>query len=158
MLRNGYTWRMKTISQREMRNDSGLVLREVEAGETFTVTRRGAPVAQIVPGEGVVLEGGEQIHAPVVVSNADPQVTLRLLGDAAAPAQALHDPLDMRIFHGPQHHQHGLAHLRSHLASSHRCVFVCSREGAMTSPLRCSAWTGRINPRPCRRRHHPDCG
>ena len=49
MLRNGYTWRMKTISQREMRNDSGLVLREVEAGETFTVTRRGAPVAQIVP-------------------------------------------------------------------------------------------------------------
>ena len=49
MLRNGYTWRMKTISQREMRNDSGLVLREVEAWETFTVTRRGAPVAQIVP-------------------------------------------------------------------------------------------------------------
>ncbi len=49
MLRNGYTWCMRTISQREMRNDSGLVLREVEAGETFTVTRRGAPVAQIVP-------------------------------------------------------------------------------------------------------------
>ncbi|HMR50026.1 MAG TPA: type II toxin-antitoxin system prevent-host-death family antitoxin [Arachnia sp.] len=40
---------MKTISQREMRNDSGAVLRAVDAGESFTVTRRGAPVARIVP-------------------------------------------------------------------------------------------------------------
>lgn len=40
---------MKMISQREMRNDSGAVLREVEAGESFTVTRRGAAVARIVP-------------------------------------------------------------------------------------------------------------
>ncbi len=31
----------------------------------------GVPVAQILPGEGVLLEGGERIHAPVVVSNAD---------------------------------------------------------------------------------------
>ena len=31
----------------------------------------GVPVAQILPGEGVVLEGGERIHAPVVISNAD---------------------------------------------------------------------------------------
>jgi phytoene dehydrogenase-like protein len=36
-----------------------------------------------VPGEGVVLEGGERIAAAVVVSNADPRVTLRLLGSAA---------------------------------------------------------------------------
>ncbi|MDF1488360.1 type II toxin-antitoxin system Phd/YefM family antitoxin [Tessaracoccus caeni] len=40
---------MKTISQREMRNDCGAVLREVEAGESFTVTRRGVPVARLVP-------------------------------------------------------------------------------------------------------------
>jgi phytoene dehydrogenase-like protein len=45
----------------------------------------GVPVARIVPGEGVELEGGERISAPVVVSNADPRVTLRLLGDAADP-------------------------------------------------------------------------
>lgn len=32
-----------------MRNDSGQVLRDVEDGQRFTVTRRGAPVAQIVP-------------------------------------------------------------------------------------------------------------
>ncbi len=51
-----------------------------EAGVTVAT---GVPVAKILPGEGVELAGGERIHAPVVVSNADPQVTLRLLGDAA---------------------------------------------------------------------------
>lgn len=40
---------MTMISQRELRNDSGRVLREVESGREFTVTRRGAPVARIVP-------------------------------------------------------------------------------------------------------------
>lgn len=45
----------------------------------------GAAVSQILPGEGALLESGERIHAPVVVSNADPKATLRLLGDAADP-------------------------------------------------------------------------
>jgi len=40
----------------------------------------GLPVARILPGEGVELESGERIAAPVVVANADPRVTLRLLG------------------------------------------------------------------------------
>jgi phytoene dehydrogenase-like protein len=53
------------------------------AREAGAVVAAGAPVAQIVPGEGVRLEGGEFIAAPVVVSNADPRQTLRLL-DAAA--------------------------------------------------------------------------
>jgi phytoene dehydrogenase-like protein len=43
------------------------------------------PVAEIVPGEGVVLEGGERIRARTVVSNADPRQTLRMLGAAADP-------------------------------------------------------------------------
>ena len=43
-------------------------------------------MARILPGEGVELTGGERIHAPVVVSNADPQITLRLLGADADPA------------------------------------------------------------------------
>jgi phytoene dehydrogenase-like protein len=41
------------------------------------------PVAQILPGEGVLLESGERIDAAVVISNADPRVTLALLGNAA---------------------------------------------------------------------------
>ena len=40
---------MRTISQRELRNDNAEIMREVEQGETFVVTRRGVPVARIVP-------------------------------------------------------------------------------------------------------------
>ena len=39
----------RTINQRELRNDSGEILRAVEAGESFVVTRNGVPAAQIVP-------------------------------------------------------------------------------------------------------------
>ena len=42
----------------------------------------GLPVARIIPGEGIELEGGERIAARNVISNADPRATLRLLGDA----------------------------------------------------------------------------
>lgn len=38
-----------TISQRELRNDSGAIMRRVEQGETFTVTRNGVPVADLIP-------------------------------------------------------------------------------------------------------------
>jgi prevent-host-death family protein len=40
---------MATISQRELRNDNATIVRRVEAGESFTVTRRGVPVADLVP-------------------------------------------------------------------------------------------------------------
>lgn len=53
------------------------------AREAGAMVAAGVPVAQIVPGEGVELEGGEKIYAPVIVSNADPRAALRLLGDAA---------------------------------------------------------------------------
>lgn len=39
----------RTITQRELRNDSGAVLREVEAGRTLIVTRNGTPVAELRP-------------------------------------------------------------------------------------------------------------
>ncbi|HEY0760018.1 MAG TPA: NAD(P)/FAD-dependent oxidoreductase [Acidisarcina sp.] len=53
------------------------------AREAGAVVAAGVPVARILPGEGVLLEGGEKIQATVVVSNADPRVTLRLLDGAA---------------------------------------------------------------------------
>ncbi|MFT3942732.1 MAG: type II toxin-antitoxin system prevent-host-death family antitoxin [Ancrocorticia sp.] len=40
---------MKTITQRELRNESGRVLRAVELGNAYTITRRGTPVAKLVP-------------------------------------------------------------------------------------------------------------
>lgn len=40
---------VRTITQRELRNDSAKVLREVQAGETLVVTRNGVPVAELRP-------------------------------------------------------------------------------------------------------------
>jgi phytoene dehydrogenase-like protein len=54
------------------------------AHEAGAVVAAGVSVAEIMPGEGVLLGGGERIAAPVVISNADPVVTLRLLGEAAS--------------------------------------------------------------------------
>jgi phytoene dehydrogenase-like protein len=56
------------------------------AREAGAVVAAGLSVAQILPGEGVLLEGGERISAPIIISNADPRVTLRLLGEQADPA------------------------------------------------------------------------
>jgi len=40
---------IRIITQRQMRNDSGAVLREVQAGQTMIVTRNGVPVAELRP-------------------------------------------------------------------------------------------------------------
>jgi prevent-host-death family protein len=40
---------VRTISQRELRNDNAEIVRGVESGETYTVTRHGVPVAVLMP-------------------------------------------------------------------------------------------------------------
>ncbi|MFB8388006.1 type II toxin-antitoxin system Phd/YefM family antitoxin [Microbacterium sp. NPDC055910] len=40
---------MKTISHRDMRNNSAEVLKRVAAGDSYTVTNHGTAVAQIIP-------------------------------------------------------------------------------------------------------------
>lgn len=40
---------MDVISQRELRNDSAAILRAVQAGRVFVVTRNGTPVAELRP-------------------------------------------------------------------------------------------------------------
>jgi antitoxin (DNA-binding transcriptional repressor) of toxin-antitoxin stability system len=37
------------ITQRELRNDSGDIMRRLDAGETFIVTRNGVPVGELTP-------------------------------------------------------------------------------------------------------------
>ncbi|WP_428120263.1 type II toxin-antitoxin system Phd/YefM family antitoxin [Candidatus Poriferisodalis sp.] len=39
----------REISQRELRNDSGKIMRAVANGESFTVTSNGEPVAHLSP-------------------------------------------------------------------------------------------------------------
>jgi len=59
------------FTQRELRNDSGAILREVQAGEAVIVTRNGVPVAELraVPqrrfvSRAVIAEAAR--HAPSV--------------------------------------------------------------------------------------------
>lgn len=39
----------RTISQRELRNESGEIMRALDRGESFLITRSGVPVGELVP-------------------------------------------------------------------------------------------------------------
>ena len=50
-----------TISQRELRNDNADIMRRVESGETFVVTRNGRPVARVLPIEADAPPGARRM-------------------------------------------------------------------------------------------------
>jgi len=80
------------IPQRELRNDSGRVLREVRAGRSYVITVDGEPVADLVP------------HSPVPRRTAVPRDEVLhafgLLGGRPADSEdgaiddSLYDPYD----------------------------------------------------------------
>ena len=39
----------QAVTQRELRNDSGEIMRRLDRGETFIVTRNGTPVGELTP-------------------------------------------------------------------------------------------------------------
>ncbi len=39
----------RKVTQRELRNDSGEIVRALDLGESFAVTRNGVPVGELVP-------------------------------------------------------------------------------------------------------------
>lgn len=39
----------RRITQRELRNNSGRIMRALDKGESFTVTRNGVPVGELTP-------------------------------------------------------------------------------------------------------------
>jgi prevent-host-death family protein len=39
----------RTITQRELRNESGEIMRSLDEGESFIVTRNGTPVGELTP-------------------------------------------------------------------------------------------------------------
>ena len=53
---------MPTIPQKELRNNIGEVLRRAEAGEQFTITVAGRPVAQLGPGSRRQWVGGAELE------------------------------------------------------------------------------------------------
>ncbi len=39
----------REITQRELRNESAAIMRGVERGESFTITRNGTPIGRVIP-------------------------------------------------------------------------------------------------------------
>lgn len=39
----------REITRRELRNDSGAIMRGVERGESYTTTRNGTPIGRLIP-------------------------------------------------------------------------------------------------------------
>lgn len=66
---------MVEVASRELRNDTAGVLRKVEAGETIVITRRGRPVADLVPhqvSEGPRWLTPNEVMEIVEISRSDP--------------------------------------------------------------------------------------
>jgi antitoxin (DNA-binding transcriptional repressor) of toxin-antitoxin stability system len=54
----------RKITQRELRNQSGEVMRELDRGESFVVTRNGVAVGELTPiGRRCFVSAGEAIRA-----------------------------------------------------------------------------------------------
>lgn len=81
---------MKTIPQRELRNRSGEVLRQAEAGERFVITVSGRPAAVLGPYERRRWVPAESVRE-LLATATDPGV-LDDLRAAAAAADRPDDP------------------------------------------------------------------
>jgi prevent-host-death family protein len=53
----------RRITQRELRNQSGRIMRALDKGESFTVTRNGVPVGELVPVRPRVFVAAESVAA-----------------------------------------------------------------------------------------------
>lgn len=78
----------REISQRELRNDSGAILRAVESGEDFVVTRNGTALAELRP-----------LHRRRFVGKGELVAAARHLApmDAAAFRSDVDEVLDQRL-------------------------------------------------------------
>lgn len=56
----------QTITQLELRNDSGEIMRRLDNGETYVVTRRGVPVGELIPFRRRQFVRLEQVRAEFV--------------------------------------------------------------------------------------------
>jgi antitoxin (DNA-binding transcriptional repressor) of toxin-antitoxin stability system len=77
VLRRCYDFWVKTISQRELRNNSAEVIRGLISGETYRLTNRGVPVGILAPAsstpldELVLREGSQNMAFPPGAESAD---------------------------------------------------------------------------------------
>jgi len=53
----------REITQRELRNESGKIMRGLDRGESFVVTRNGVPVGQLIPLRQRAFVSAEEVAA-----------------------------------------------------------------------------------------------
>ena len=53
----------REITQRELRNDSGAIMRALDRGDSFVVTRNGVPVGELRPFQRKRFVAAEAAHA-----------------------------------------------------------------------------------------------
>jgi len=78
------------ITQRELRNESGEIMRRLDQGETFVVTRNGTPVGELAP-----LRRHRFVQAEAAVAmfrNAPPVDAARFRADLDAVASQAATP------------------------------------------------------------------
>ena len=80
----------REISQRELRNESGEIMRELDRGECFIVTRNGVPVGELTPlhhRRFVTADAASSAFAgaPVIDGDRFRRDVDRLAGQAATP-------------------------------------------------------------------------
>jgi prevent-host-death family protein len=86
---------MRTISHRELRNNSSEILRAVSAGETIEVTNHGEVAAVLVP-PGLTVYERLVMAGKVRVPNVDRPVDLRTVPRTLAPASSSDIIADLR--------------------------------------------------------------
>ncbi len=83
---------MRSITHREMRNNSADVLRRVEAGESVQVTNNGRPAAMIIPVGGDTLDTLiERGGARAARSGVEALLKIRLAESEMSTAEILDD-------------------------------------------------------------------
>ncbi|MGH2984960.1 MAG: type II toxin-antitoxin system Phd/YefM family antitoxin [Solirubrobacterales bacterium] len=79
----------RLIPQRQLRNEVGRVLREAEAGATFTITVRGRPVARLGPLREARVDVDRETLRTIL---AEPLDSEELAADLAEAERPLGDP------------------------------------------------------------------
>ncbi|WP_218854500.1 type II toxin-antitoxin system Phd/YefM family antitoxin [Paractinoplanes atraurantiacus] len=71
------------ITQRDLRNDSGAVMRGLERGESYTITRNGTPIVRLIPLRRPTYVPREQVMATFAATAVVDRDRLRADLDAA---------------------------------------------------------------------------
>src|SRR5260370_25341994 len=78
----------REITQRELRNESGAIMRAVERGESFTISRNGTPIGRLIPLRRRIFVPREEVMAAFATAPVLDAERVRRDVDAIAD----HDP------------------------------------------------------------------